>query len=193
MAEFNLTSRMTTLVEDTTDTMSAMTKKLMDASRGAFNTTRDEAEQLIERGEDLFDKLVERGQEVEFLQNTRVNTWLKMWDERESTPLHMAEEQLENTIQTILRALHIPTYDEIKRLDQELDRIAKKLDMQIMERDLASLPIADFKAKNVKQVLADLSTLDEEGLRQVQQFEQSHHNRKTILREIDQRLEALKA
>jgi hypothetical protein len=46
---------------------------------------------------------------------------------------------------------------------------------------------------NVKEVLAQLDMLTEDELMAVQSFEMAHHNRKTILREIDQRLEALNA
>jgi hypothetical protein len=68
MAEFTIPKRMTSFVEDTTHTVTAVPHKLIDASRGALCTTREEAEHLMERGEDLFEKLVERGQEIEIMQ-----------------------------------------------------------------------------------------------------------------------------
>jgi polyhydroxyalkanoate synthesis regulator phasin len=201
MAEFTITKRMTTFVEDTTHAVSAMPQRLIDvmpqrlvdASRGAFHTTREEAENLLDRGEDLFEKLVERGQEIEGAQVSRVSGWWKEWEKRSRDQVHVAEEQLEAQVQTVLRTLHIPSSDDIKRLDAEIDRIAKKLDMQLTERDLAALPIANYKGMNVKEVLAQLDMLTEDELMAVQYFEMAHHNRKTILREIDQRLEALNA
>ena len=201
MAEFTITKRMTTFVEDTTHAVSAMPQplidvmpqRLVDASRGAFHTTRDEAEHAMERGEDLFEKLVERGQEIEEQQIGRLSGWWKEWEQRSRNQIHVAEEQLEAQVQSVLRTLHIPSSDDIKRLDAEIDRIAKKLDVQLTERELAALPIASYKGMNVKEVLAQLDMLTEDELLAVQQFEMAHHNRKTILREIDQRLEALNA
>jgi hypothetical protein len=64
----------------------------------------------------------------------------------------VAEEQLEHQVQTVLRALHIPSSEDIKRLDAEIDRIAKKLDVQLTERALAALPIENYKGMNVKDV-----------------------------------------
>lgn len=209
MAELKITQHMTRFVEDTTQAVSAapqrlvdampqrlhemMPQRLLDASRGAFSTTREEADVLMERGEDLFEKLVERGQEIEEVQINRLSGWWKEWSQRGRDQIHVAEEQLEHQIQGMLRTLHIPSTDDIKRLDAEIDRIAKKLDMQLTERELAALPIANYKGMNVKEVLAQLDQLDQTGLMAVQRFEMAHHNRKTIVREIEQRLEALNA
>jgi len=217
MAELKLTQHMTRFVEDTTQTVSAMPQRLhdmmpqrladampqrlhdmmpqrlLDASRGAFGTTREEAEELMERGEDLFEQLVERGQEIEDVQISRLSGWWKEWSQRGRDQIQVAEEQLEHQIQAMLRTLHIPSSDDIKRLDAEIDRIAKKLDMQLTERELAALPIVNYKGMNVKEVLAQLDSLDEASLMAVQRFEMAHHNRKTIVREIEQRLEAMKA
>lgn len=202
MAEYKIPQRMTQFVEDTTHTMSAMPQRLadaivpdrlIDASRGAYVTTREEADHLMERGEDLFEKLVERGQEIEMSQINRLSGWWKEWNQRGRDQVQVVEEQLEGQIQAFLRTLHIPTSDDIKRLDAEIDRIAKKLDVQLTERELAALPIAGYKGMNVKEVIAQIEMLDENGLLAVQRFEMAHHNRKTIVREIEQRLEALKA
>ena len=127
------------------------------------------------------------------MQTERLTGWWKVWETRSRDQMHVAEEQLEQQVQTMLRALHIPSSDDIKRLDAEIDRIAKKLDMQLTERELAALPIVNYKGMNVKEVLAQLDSLDEASLMAVQRFEMAHHNRKTIVREIEQRLEAMKA
>lgn len=193
MAELNLTKRMTNFVDDTTHTMFVMPQRMLDASRGAFGTTREEAEQLIARGEDLFSKLVERGQEIEFVQNSRLNGVRKEWSQRGMDQLHVAEEQIEQQLQNVLRMLHIPSSEDIKRLDSELDRIAKKLDAHLLERELANLPLENYKAMNVKDVTARLEGLTMDELKSVQQFEMAHHNRKTIMREIEQRMEAMLA
>jgi polyhydroxyalkanoate synthesis regulator phasin len=193
MAEFTITKRMTAFVEDKSQTLTGMPHRLIDASRGAFGTTREEAEHLMERGEDLFEKMVERGQEIELLQTDRFAGWWRAWEDRSRSQIHMAEEQLEQQLHSVLRALHIPSSEDIKRLDGEIDRIAKKLDVILTERQLAALPIANYKGMNVKDVLVQLDTLDRDGLLAVQEFEMAHHNRKTILRDIEQRLEALAA
>ena len=193
MAEFTIPQRMTSFVEDTTHTVTAVPPKLIDASRGAPSPPRGKAEPPMERGEDLFEKLVERGQEIEEGQRSRLSGWWKEWSQRGRDQVHVAEEQLEHQVQAVLRTLHIPSSDDIKRLDAEIDRIAKKLDVQLTERALAALPIQNYKGMNVKDVVAQLDTVDEAGLLAVQSFEQEHHNRKTILREIEQRLEAMNA
>lgn len=193
MADFAIQKRMTAFVDDTTHTATAVPHRLIDASRGALCTTREEAEHLMERGEDLFDKLVERGQEIELLQTDRLTGWWKRWEHRSREQMSVAEEQLEQQLQAVLTALHIPSSEDIKRLDAELDRIAKKLDVHLTERELASLPIADYKGMNVKEVVPELDKLDQDGLLAVQRFEMAHLNRKTIVREIEQRLEAMKA
>lgn len=191
MAELSMPKRVQTLVEEATETMAHSPQRLIDASRGAVHMTREEAEHLLERGENLFDKLAERGIEVERLQTSRVADWWKGWEHRGRQQAAAAEEQMEHSVQAVLRALHIPTVDDVKRLDKELDRLAKKLDAHLTERDLAALPIADYKTLNAKEVVATLDGLDPDELLAVQKFEMSHHNRKTILREIDQRLAAM--
>jgi hypothetical protein len=191
MAEMPMTKRVQTLVEETTQTVAHSPQRLIDASRGAIHMTREEAEHLLERGEDLFDKLAERGIEVERLQTNRVAEWWKGWEQRGRHQVTVAEEQVEQSVQVVLRALHIPTLDDVKRLDKEIDRLAKKLDAHLTERDLAALPIADYKGMNAKDVVAQLDELDLESLKAVQKFEMGHHNRKTILREIDQRIAAM--
>jgi polyhydroxyalkanoate synthesis regulator phasin len=193
MAEFTIPKRMTAFVEDTSETLTNMPHRLIDASRGALGTTREEAEHLMERGEDLFEKMVERGQEIELLQTDRFAGWWRAWEDRSRSQIHVAEEQLEQQLNNVLRALHIPSSEDIKRLDGEIDRIAKKLDVYLTERELANLPIAHYKGMNVKEVVAQLGDLDQDGLLAVQRFEMVHHNRKTILREIEQRLEAMNA
>lgn len=191
MAELPMTKRVQTFVEETSQTVAHSPQRLIDASRGAIHMTREEAEHLLERGEDLFDKLAERGIEVERLQTSRIAEWWKGWEERGRHQVTTAEEQMEQSVQSVLRALHIPTVDDVKRLDKEIDRLTKKLDAHLTERDLAALPIADYKAMNAKDVVAHLEGLDMDGLKSVQKFEMAHHNRKTILREIEQRMAAL--
>ncbi|MER2598200.1 MAG: hypothetical protein ABTQ73_01620 [Caldilineales bacterium] len=191
MPEITFPKRMTDFVEDTTHSVMVMPQRMLDASRGAFNTTREEAEGLMERGENLFDKLVERGQEIENPALNRVVTLWKQWSRRGMEQLHVAEEQLEQQVQAMLAMLHIPNMDDIKRIDSELDRIARKLDAQLVQQELAALPIMDYKTMNVKDVVAQLDELTQEQLQAVQQFEAAHLNRKTILRQIEQRMEAV--
>lgn len=191
MAETPITKRVQTLVEDTTHTVANSPQRLIDASRGAIHMTREEAEHLIDRGEDLFDKLAERGIEVERMQTNRITEWWKGWEQRGRHQMTVAEEQMEQSLQVVLRTLHIPTLDDVKRLDKDIDRVSKKLDAFLTERELASLPIADYKAMNAKDVVAHLESLDLDGLKAVQKFEMGHHNRKTILRELDQRMAAM--
>ncbi len=191
MSETPMTERVKTLVEDTTHTVANSPQKLIDASRGAIHMTREEAEHLMDRGEDLFDKLAERGIELERMQSSRVTEWWKGWEQRGRHQVTVVEEQVEHSMQAVLRTLHIPTHDDVMRLDKEIDRIAKKLDAHLTERELASLPIADYKSMNAKDVMAQLDGLDMDGLKSVQKFEMAHHNRKTVLREIDQRMAAM--
>ncbi len=191
MAELPMTKRVQTFVEETTQTVTHSPQRLIDASRGAIHMTREEAEHLVERGEDLFDKLAERGIEVERMQTSRITEWWKGWEQRGRHQMTVAEEQMEQSLQVVLRTLHIPTLDDVKRLDKDIDRVSKKLDAFLTERELASLPIADYKAMNAKDVVAHLEGLDLDGLKAVQKFEMGHHNRKTILREIDQRMAAM--
>ena len=191
MSETPMTERVKTLVEETTHTVANSPQKLIDASRGAIHMTREEAEHLMDRGEDLFDKLAERGIELERMQTSRVTDWWRGWEQRGRHQVTVAEEQVEHSMQAVLRALHIPTQDDVKQLDKEIDRISKKLDAHLTERELASLPIGDYKSMNAKDVMAQLDGLDMDGLKSVQKFEMAHHNRKTVLREIDQRMAAM--
>ena len=176
---------------ETTHRVAKSPQRLIDASRGAIHMTREEADHLMERGEDLFDKLAERGMEVERMQSSRITEWWKGWEQRGRHQVTVAEEQMEQSLQSVLRTLHIPTLDDVKRLDKDIDRVAKKLDAFLTERELASLPIAEYKGMNAKDVIAHLDTLDLNGLKAVESFELAHHNRKTILREIDQRMAAM--
>jgi hypothetical protein len=191
MAELPMPKRVQAFVEEATETVTHSPQRVIDASRGAIHMTREEAEHLLERGENLFDKLAERGIEVERLQTSRITEWWKGWEQRGRHQMTVAEEQMEQSLQVVLRTLHIPTLDDVKRLDKDIDRVSKKLDAFLTERELASLPIVDYKAMNAKDVIAHLEGLDLDGLKAVQKFEMGHHNRKTILREIDQRMAAM--
>jgi hypothetical protein len=188
MTEATLTNRVQNLVEDTTHTIAESPRKLVEASRGAFNTTREEAEDLMARGENLFDKLVERGSKIETLQTNRLHRMWKGWEARGRKQFHRAEQMVEHQMQNVLRTFNIPTMDDIKRLDKELDRLSRKLDVQLKEKQLTGLPIEKYDDLTAKEIVAHLSSLDDAGLKAVEQFESVHGQRKTILREIEHRL-----
>lgn len=188
MAELKITERMQNLVEETSHTVTGAPRRLLQASRGAISMTREEAEHLLERGEDLFEKLVERGQKIEEKQTERVQGWLKSWEERSRKQMHVAEEQFEHQVQNALRALHIPSADDVERLDKEIERISKMLDKRLAERVEGEMPIVGYDEMTVKEVLPLLDDLSEEQLETVRAYEVSHDNRVTILREIESKL-----
>lgn len=210
MAELAFPKRVQTLVDETSHTMTKAPRRLVEASRGALHMTQEEADHLLERGENLFEKLVERGEQMESEQMHRIEGWIKTWSERgeqmESEQmhrieswfktwsergrhqLHVAEEQVEQQVRHVLEALHIPSADDIMRLDKEIDRISKKLNAYIMKSELAALPIQGYHDMTVKEIVPQLAGMDHDGLLAIQQFEMAHGNRRTILRDIEQRL-----
>ena len=103
-----MTERVKTLVEDTTHTVANSPQKLIDASRGAIHMTREEAEHLMDRGEDLFDKLAERGIELERMEISRVTEWWKGWEQRGRHQVTVVEEQVEHSMQAVLRRCTFP-------------------------------------------------------------------------------------
>lgn len=193
MPELTLPKRMQTLVDDTSTLISDAPDRVMKASRGALNMTRQEADHLLERGHNLFDELVKRGEKLEEEQSSRLTHWLKDWESRGRKQVHVAEEQIEQQVQNMLRALHIPSADDMVALNKQIDKIGKKLDAYIKAAEQKALPIANYADLNAKEVIAVLGDLDEQGLLAVQEFEMAHDGRKTILREIEHKLEAMKA
>ena len=190
MTENTLTNRVQTKVGDTTSAIVESPRRLIDASRGALNTTRDEADQLLERGENLFDKLVERGEEIETQQVNRIQRVWKGAADLSRKQFHRVEHLAEQQMQFVLRTVNIPSMDDISRLDKELERLNRKLDAQLKDKQLAAMPIANYDDLTAKEIIAQLNELDEVGLKAVEEFETAHGQRKTVLREIDHRLQA---
>ena len=190
MTENTLTNRVQSIVGDTTSTIAESPRRLVDASRGAFDTTRDEADQLLARGENLFDKLVERGAKIETEQTNRVYRMWKGWEARGRRQIDRAEHVAEQQMQFVLRTFNVPSMDDIKRLDKELDRLNRKLDAQLKEKQLAAMPIGNYDDLTAKEIIAQLDELNEAGLKAVAEFELAHGQRKTVLREVEQRLHA---
>ncbi len=189
----SLPKRMQDLLDETGEMVTSVPDRVMKASRGALNMTREEADHLLARGHDLFDELVQRGEKIEQEQTSRINQWLKDWESRGRKQVNVAEEQIEQQVQAVLRALHIPSAEDVATLNKQLDKIGKKLDAYIKTAEQAALPIANYTNLSAKEVVAMLGELDEQGLLAVQKFEMAHDGRKTILREIEQKLEAMKA
>lgn len=195
MPELTLTlpKRMQDLIDETSEMVTSAPDRIMKASRGALNMTREEADHLLARGHDLFDELVQRGEKIEQEQTSRLNNWLKDWEGRGRKQVTVAEEQIEQQVQAVLRALHIPSAEDVATLNKQLEKIGKKLDAYIKTAEQAALPIVNYTGLSAKEVVAMLGDLDEQGLLAVQKFEMAHDGRKTILREIEQKLEAMKA
>lgn len=193
MTDTTLTNRVQNIVEDTTQTIVESPRRLVDASRGALNTTREEAEELMNRGENLFDSLVERGQKIESEQVNRLFRVWKGWESRGRQQIQRAEQMAERQMQGVLRTFNIPSIDDIKRLDKELDRLNRKLDAQLKDKQLAAMPIADYEELTAKEIIAQLDGLDEAGLKAVEMFESAHGHRKTVLRELESRLHSAAA
>jgi polyhydroxyalkanoate synthesis regulator phasin len=191
--EKTLTERVQIMVEDTGNVIITAPGKMLQASRGAWDMTREEADRLLERGVDLFEELVERGEKVEQQQSGRINRWLKGWQKRSSEQIHVAEEQLEQRVQGVLRALHLPSADEVTRLDKEIDKIGRKLDSYLKETEQSSLPIEGYAHMTAKEITPLLDGLDAQQLEAIREFETTFDNRKTVLKEIDHRLAALQA
>ena len=190
MTENTLTNRVQTKVGDTTSAIVESPRRLIDASRGALNTTRDEADQLLERGENLFDKLVERGEEIETQQVNRIQRVWKGAADLSRKQFHRVEHLAEQQMHFVLRTVNIPSMDDISRLDKELERLNRKLDAQLKDKQLAAMPIANYDDLTAKEIIAQLDELDEVGLKAVEEFETAHGQRKTVLREVDHRLQA---
>lgn len=190
MTENTLTNRVQTKVGDTTSAIVESPRRLIDASRGALNTTRDEADQLLERGENLFDKLVERGEEIETQQVNRIQRVWKGAADLSRKQIDRVEHLAEQQMQFVLRTFNIPSMEDISRLDKELERMNRKLDAQLKDKQLAAMPIANYDDLTAKEIIAQLDELDEVGLKAVEEFETAHGQRKTVLREVDHRLQA---
>jgi len=190
MTDNTFTNRVQTKVGDTTSAIAESPRRLIDASRGALNTTRDEADQLLERGENLFDKLVERGEEIETQQVNRIQRVWKGAADLSRKQIDRVEHLAEQQMQFVLRTFNIPSMEDISRLDKELERMNRKLDAQLKDKQLAAMPIANYDDLTAKEIIAQLNELDEVGLKAVEEFETAHGQRKTVLREVDHRLQA---
>ena len=99
-----MTERVKTLVGGH-HTVANSPQKLIDASRGAIHINREEAEHLMDRGEDLFDKLAEHGIGLERMQSSRVTEWWKGWEQTGRHQVTVVEEQMEHSVEAVLRAL----------------------------------------------------------------------------------------
>ena len=190
MTENTLTDRVQTRVGDTTSAIVESPRRLVDASRGALNTTRDEADQLLARGENLFDKLAERGAAIESQQINRIHRVWKGAADMSRKQLERVEHVAEQQMQYVLRTINIPSMDDINRLDKELERLNRKLDAQLKDKQLAAIPLENYEDLTAKEIIAQLNVLHENGLKAVEAFESAHSQRKTVLREVESRLES---
>ena len=151
MTDNTFTNRVQTKVGDTTSAIVESPRRLIDASRGALNTTRDEADQLLERGENLFDKLVERGEEIETQQVNRIQRVWKGAADLSRKQIDRVEHLAEQQMQFVLRTFNIPSMEDISRLDKELERMNRKLDAQLKDKQLAAMPIANYDDLTAKE------------------------------------------
>ncbi|MEZ4767697.1 MAG: phasin family protein [Caldilineales bacterium] len=190
MTENTFTNRVQTRVGDTTSAIVESPRRLVNASRGALGTTREEADQLLARGENLFDKLAERGAAIESEQINRLHRVWKGAADMSRKQLERVEHVAEQQMQFVLRTINIPSLDDISRLDKELERLNRKLDAQLKDKQLAAIPLENYEDLTAKEIIAQLEGLDETGLKAVEEFESAHGQRKTVLREVEHRLQA---
>jgi hypothetical protein len=109
--------------------------------------------------------------------------------ERRRKQMHVAEDQIEQQVQAVLRTLHIPSVEDVQRLDEEVDRISQKLNAHLaLVAEQVELPIEGYAELTAKEVVGELTGLDHEQLLAVKQYELANKDRKTVLRAVDARL-----
>ena len=109
------------------------------------------------------------------------------------------ESQVQQQIEQVLLRLGIPTRDQLEQISREIADLSAKLDTYMARlgpaadtpvTTSASAPLPDYDALNAKDVLAVLPGLTLEQLEALRAYEADHANRVTVLREVDEQIQA---
>ena len=102
-------------------------------------------------------------------------------------------DEIEARIEAVLNRLNIPSREQIARLNAKIEALSHTIEeLSMTEMDvIIREPLPRYEQMTAKEVVSQLDGLSIEELRAVREYEVAHENRVTVLREVDNRLQAM--
>jgi polyhydroxyalkanoate synthesis regulator phasin len=149
----------------------------------------DEAQTMVERTRQLFERAEDRGVVVEA--DTR-----ELVKETVQKARRQAEE-VQEEVHEQLEQVKLATGEEVAALNAKVDALRRQLDVLLQKVDRVLLleqeealkqPLADYDQLNVREVVGRLDSLTIPQLVALRDYELAHEKRVTVLREVDARI-----
>lgn len=173
-------------VEDRAKMVRTYGRKAERVYLGLLGMAYDYSRDMMKSGMKFLDKAEERGVEVEKLLNEQMTEMRKRVESRVEEVKEEVTTRGEAMEKEVQKALDKVKPSSINGKRAEVDQI--KIDVEV---DMAAAqPIAGYDEMNVEEVRERLGLLDVAKLQEVRAYEAAHKNRVTVLREIDDELEA---
>lgn len=174
----------------------------LQEKREALVARKDETvEQLAARKDEVVDSISTRKDEVVETISTRRDEVVETISTRKDEAVDTARERLITMQATVLESAKDmlgwageqlgPRAEFVKKGEEALEEAL----VSLRAGHSATLPIDDFDSLSVKKATAalDATDVDGTGLRTLRAYEAANKNRKTMLAELDRRLEELEA
>ncbi len=171
-------------------------KRVELATLGAVGLVYDAGMYVLKSAEGYFHKAEERGQELESaIRARRAKVQQQMTDEAKAKKAQ-AEEALNNLTSGIGetgKAIENKFQQKFSSLktDEEAVLETEPIQIEVEVEIKTDEPWVDYESLNVQEVIDGLTDMDLAGLQQAYEYEASHKNRVTVLREIELKQAAL--
>jgi poly(hydroxyalkanoate) granule-associated protein len=202
-----------TIIDETQETLENGVERLQKLGRrtkwaymGLVGLAYDQAKGRWEQSQQLLERAEDRGQQMDKQvmgeaqkyyeeAGSRINTLQSRVRRNTMEMEDQMGDEIESRIETVLNRLNIPSREQITRLNSKIEALSRKIEeLSIvgMEEDVTTRePMPRYEQMTAKEVVGQLNGLSIEELRAVKEYEMAHENRVTVLREVDNRLQAM--
>lgn len=163
------------------------------AYAGFWGLLYDEAQEMVKRSRDVFERAEDRGETLEVDTRERVREVVDKVQRRAEE----AEEELQEQMESVAGQVNLATREEVAALNIKVDALRRQVDLLLTKLDqviLATqaepepLPLPGYDELTAKEVVAQLDSLTIPQLVALRDYELANDNRVTVLREIDARV-----
>ena len=181
-----------TLVENLKQ-LQKVPRNVVLAYAGFWGLAYDEAKALVDRSRDVFDRAEDKGEKLETEARERVREVYR----RAETEV---EDEVQEQVGETLEAMDVPTQTQLDQLgrkidavDRKLDRLAEKMEkiLLIEAEEGVKEPLPGYDELTAREIVKQLPRLTVAQLLAVRQYELAGENRVTVLRAVDERVEAM--
>ena len=200
-----------TIIDETQETLENGAARLQKLGRrakwaymGLLGLAYDEAKTRWEQSQQLMERVENRGQQLDEQAMAEAQKYYEEAGSRINTlqsrvrrnTMEMEEQmgdEMETRIEAVLNRLNIPSRDQIARLNAKIEALSRKIEeVALTETDVTTNePLPRYEQMTAKEVVGQLAGLSIEELRTVKEYEMARENRVTVLREVDNRLQAM--